>query len=130
MTQVSMDGATGLWISGFDSMMASIGRLLTTRYYERVLREYVGSPVPALLGELANPRTVIRFRWAVALTILLFEPRFVPKVISMDDLDRTGAASFTIRGIFRPRAHLGDLTEAGEVTLIIGQTGNGLIVTA
>ncbi|RWX61285.1 GPW/gp25 family protein, partial [Mesorhizobium sp. M2A.F.Ca.ET.039.01.1.1] len=92
MTQFGMDRSTGLRQSGWDNVIQAIEILLTTRYFERVLREYVGSPVPALLGELANVQTVIRFQWSVAAVILLFEPRFTPTRISPLTLDRTGSS--------------------------------------
>ncbi|MDI6839225.1 MAG: GPW/gp25 family protein [Rhizobiaceae bacterium] len=128
MTQFGMDRHSGRWISGWASVAQAIEVLLTTRYFERVLREYVGSPLPAMLGETANLETVSKFRWAIAITILLFEPRFLPTQIAMTDLGRPGNSSWIIRGKYRPRAHLGDLTEAGEVTLTIGASGAGQIV--
>lgn len=124
-----MDRETGLWNDGWNSVIQSIEVLLTTRYFERVLREHVGSPVPILLGELANIETVSRFQWAMALVILLFEPRFVPTTIKPDSLDRTGDSSWIIEGIFRPRAHLGDLTPARVVRLRLGASNGQLIVT-
>ncbi|MDG4908725.1 hypothetical protein EOA60_27385 [Mesorhizobium sp. M1A.F.Ca.IN.020.06.1.1] len=130
MTQFGMDRSTGLRQSGWDNVIQAIEILLTTRYFERVLREYVGSPVPALLGELANVQTVIRFQWSVAAVILLFEPRLTPTRISPLTLDRAGASAWVIEGIYRPRAHLGDFTPAGTVSLRLGQAGGQLIVTS
>lgn len=128
MTQVGWDRHGATWHGGWDSVAQAIEVLLTTRFFERQLREYVGSPLVALLGRTANAETISKFRWAVALTILLFEPRFVPTRIAMTDLDRSGASKWTIRGIYRPRGHLGDLTPAGEVSLTIGSNGAGQIV--
>ena len=120
----------GTWgvITGWDHVIQSIELLLTTRYFERVAREHVGSPVPALLGELANAGTVIRFQWAVAVVILLFEPRFTPTRISPLTLDRSGASGWVIEGIYRPRGHLGDMTPAATVRLRLGQTGGQLVL--
>lgn len=124
-----VDRETGLIIDGWDHVIQSIETILTTRYFERVMREYVGSPVPALLGELANPQTVLRFQWAVSLSIFLFEPRFTPTRITAVTLDRSGASDWVIEGIFRPRGHLGDITPAGTVELRLGQSSGQLIVT-
>lgn len=129
MTQVGWKRGENRWDTGWTAVSKAIFVLLTTRYFERQLREYVGTPLVGLLGELGNPANVMKFRSAVALTILLFEPRFVPTRISLDSLDRTGASRWTIRGIYRPRAHLGDLTPAGETTLVFGADGTGQIVT-
>ena len=71
MTQFGMDRHTGRWNSGWESVAQAIEVLLTTRYFERVLREYVGSPLPALLGETANLETISKFRWAQHLATLL-----------------------------------------------------------
>lgn len=129
MSQSGMDRHTGRWNTGWASVVQAIELLLTTRYFERVLREYVGSPVPALLGQLANPETVLKFRWSIVLTIRLFEPRFLPTAVDLISLDRTGVSQWEIRGKYRPRAHLGDMTVAGDVSLRLGQNGAGMIVT-
>jgi phage baseplate assembly protein W len=127
--QFGMDRSTGMRLGGWDSVVQSIETLITTRYFERVLREHVGSPVPALLGEIANASTVLRFQWAIGVVILLFEPRFLPKRITPTSLDRSGLSAWLIEGVYRPRAHLGDLTPAGSVTLRLGQAGGQQIVT-
>ncbi|MCE6073389.1 baseplate assembly protein [Agrobacterium vitis] len=127
-TQYGMDPETGKWVSGWDSVVVAIGKLLSTRYFERVLREYVGSPVPTILGQTANVQTILKFRWALVLAIELFEPRFKPTKVTMDALDRKGNSTWTIRGTYRPRAHLGDLTEAGEVSLSFGSDGTSTII--
>lgn len=127
--QYGMDRETGLRQGGWDNVVQAIETLVTTRFFERGLREYVGSPVPALLGEQATSRTVIRFQWAVALVILLNEPRFTPTSITPVSLDRSGDSAWLVEGIYRPRAHLGDPTPAGTVSLRLGQADGNMIVT-
>jgi len=115
-------------LSGWPHVMQSIEVILTTAYFERVMRPYVGSLGIRLFGELANRRTAQRFRWTVATALLLFEPRFKPTRIDQIDLDRTGATTWIIEGIYRPRGHLGDLTSAGTRTLSLAAGETGLFV--
>lgn len=125
-----MDARTGKRLVGWDHVVQSIEFLLATSYFEEVMRPHVGSNARRLFGELANIRTAQRFRWAVGLAILLFEPRFVPLRIDQVDLDRTGATTWVIEGNYRPRAHLGDLTVAGRRSLTLTWGGlNGPAVT-
>jgi len=122
---VGMDAETGRYLTGWEHVCQSIGKLLTTAYFERVMRPHVGSNARRLFGELANVRTAQRFRWAVALAIYLFEPRFTPLAINQVDLDRTGATAWIIDGWYRPRAHLGDMTIAGRKSLTLTWGGRG-----
>lgn len=124
-----MDRATGMRQGGWDSVIQSIEGLMTTRFFERVLREHVGSSVPSLLGEPANPKTILLFQWTVAAALILFEPRFTPTRITPLSLDRDGAATWLIEGLYRPRGHVGDPTPAGTVTLRLGQAGGNMIIT-
>lgn len=126
--QFGMDRATGLRLGGWDNVVQAIEVLLTTSWFERVLREHVGSLFPRLLGELANRQTVIRFQWAIAAVILLYEPRFVPTRIVPTALDRSGDSAWLIEGLYRPRAHLGDLTVAGTVSLKLGTAAAGATI--
>lgn len=128
-TSNGVDRRTGMPLSGRAHVMQSIEVILTTAYFERVMRPYVGSLGIRLFGELANRRTAQRFRWTVATALLLFEPRFKPTRIDQLDLDRSGATTWIIEGIYRPRGHLGDLTSAGPRTLslIAGETGLSLV---
>jgi phage baseplate assembly protein W len=111
---------TGRPLTDWDHVVQSIENIFSTRYFERVMREYVGSPVPRLLGELANPRNVSRFRWATTIAIFLFEPRFQPTHVDMFALDRTGDSEWRFDGIYRPRGHLGDFTPAGKRSMVLG----------
>lgn len=123
-----IDRRTGKVLTGWAHVMQSIEVLLTTPYFERVMRPYVGSFGIRLFGELANRRTAQRFRWTVATALLLFEPRFHPTRIDQIDLDRTGETVWIIEGDYRPRGHLGDTTSAGSRTLTLAEASGGLVL--
>lgn len=105
-----MDDRTGKLLVGWPYVIHSIEQILSLAYFERVLRPHVGSNAHKLIGELANQQTAQRFRWAVALAILLFVPNFVPRRIDWASVDRTGVTGWIIDGTYYPRRHKGDLT--------------------
>ena len=123
-----MNRSTGRLMTDWDHVVQSIRCIMTTPFFERVMREYVGSHAIRLLGEPANPQTVMRLQWAIMLAIDLFEPRATPYRIDMTDLDRTGASSWRIQVIYRPKALDGDFTPAGVRTLVFDPTYSNQIV--
>jgi phage baseplate assembly protein W len=126
---VGTDRRTGATLSGWEHVVQSFEDIFTTAYFTRVMRPHYGSMATRLFGELANPRTAQRFRFAVALGMSLFEPRFTPLTIGQVDLDRTGATAWIIDGIYRPYALLGDPTPAGRRSLMLAVTGDGVRVS-
>lgn len=130
---VGMDASTGELLVGWDYVQQDISRALTTAYFERVMRPYVGSNARRLLGELANVRTAMRFRWAVIIALTTINPRtgnpiipnFEPIRVDQVDLDRTGDTGWIIDGFYIPRGHLGDKTRASRRTLTLTFDGRG-----
>jgi hypothetical protein len=122
-----MDRRTGKLKQGWDHVQQSMEVIFATPFHERVLRRWVGSFVPVLLGETYVARIVTRFYWAIASSIDLWEPNYRIKQIyymgdalqqwsplttaSAADMIRLGQAIFRNEGIYRPRAHLGDFTQ-------------------
>lgn len=121
-----MDRKTGKLLQGWEHTQQSMEVIFATPFHERVLRRWVGSFVPILLGESFVSRIVMRFYWAIASAIDLWEPNYRIRRIffmgdalqswsplsttSAADLIRLGEAIFRNEGIWRPRAHLGDFT--------------------
>ena len=132
--RVGMDRQTGKMMVGWPHVLQSIQVILMTRYHERVLRRWVGSFVPHILGELAIQRVITRFFWAIASAIELWEPNYrVTRVriekkpddtslTSAEEL-RRGEMTNQIEGVYRPRGHLGDTSP--EIRRGAGLIGRG-----
>ena len=134
-----MNRYTGKMLSGWDHTQQSMQIIFETSYHERVLRRWVGSFVPRLLGEEIVTRIISRFWWAIGEALDLWEPNYRvkrvyfmgnalnqtwasptgqkvlgdvvdPRQISMADQIRLGQVYFRNEGVYRPRAHLGDFT--------------------
>ena len=112
-----MNRVNGQLLGGWDHVIQSVRDIMTTPFFERVMREYVGSHAIKLLGELVNEQTVMRLKWSIMMSIDLFEPRLTPYRIDIIDFDRTGASEWVIQVIYRPNALSGDLTPSGIRTL-------------
>jgi phage baseplate assembly protein W len=117
---------TGRLMQGWEHVEQSMRVIFATPFHERILRRWVGSYVPYILGETYVKRIVTRFFWAIAVSIDLWEPNYrIKQVRYMNDaladwapktlLDsvgeyRLGHGIFRTEGVYRPRAHLGDLS--------------------
>jgi phage baseplate assembly protein W len=122
--RVGMNRETGKILIGWRHVVQSLSTLFVTRYHERILRYYVGSFVPHLIGENLTEETVTKFWWAIATSIDLWEPCYAIKYINVQKMDaggnwieltspeeiRRGEISFQMHGVYMPRGHLGDAT--------------------
>jgi phage baseplate assembly protein W len=121
-----MDRRTLKRLSGWPYVLQCVEVIFTTGYFSRVMRPHVGSSIPGLIGRLANARNVQRTRWAMALALLLFVPNFKPTRIGIVSLDETGAAGWTVDGVYYPRGHKGDFT-GGQAKSLALDGGAGTI---
>lgn len=116
---------TGGLMQGWDHVEQSMKVIFATPFHERILRRWVGSYVPHILGETFVPRIVTRFHWSMAVSLDLWEPNYrITTVFFMGDAleswspesfdvageFRLGHAWFRTEGQYRPRGHLGDST--------------------
>jgi uncharacterized protein len=122
--RVGVNAKTGAIMIGWPHVEQSVGKIFSTRFHERIMRQWVGSFIPHLIGELAIPAVITRFFWAVASALDLWEPCYkILRVrvlrrrggIEVDDLSsaeelRMGTLTTAPEGIFMPRGHLGDFT--------------------
>lgn len=121
-----MDRFTGKIKQSFPHVEQSMEIMFATPFHQRVLRRWVGTFVPHLLGESAVERIVTRFFWAIATSLDLWEPdyrirqvhvmgdalqRWAPQTtVSTADLYRQGEFIFRTEGQWYPRGHLGNFT--------------------
>lgn len=131
-TRIGVNRHTGKMLTGWDHVVQSLTVIFHTRYHSRVIRRWVGSLVPHLLGESAVGRAITRFYWAVATAIDLWEPNYRIQQVhversadgrsltSPEEL-RRGEITTIMDGVYRPRGHLGDPTpENRKVAGLIG----------
>jgi uncharacterized protein len=121
-----MDRFTGKMLSGFPHVEQSMEIIFSTPFHQRVLRRWVGSFVPHILGESAVARIITRFFWAIVTAIDLWEPDYriqhvflmgdaldnlsPTQVADVNQLLRQGELIFRTEGQWYPRGHLGDFT--------------------
>lgn len=135
--RVGVDRTTGKVKVGWAHVHQSILVIFATRFHERVLRRWVGSFVPHLLGEVGNNRNITRFYWAISTAIDLWEPNYRIQQIrlnlrsdktvltNVEDF-RSGHVTTQTVGVYRPRAHVGDKTPEDRRTLGVTGAGNGM----
>lgn len=139
-----MDRKTGKMLSGWDHVEQSMEIIFSTPFHQRVLRRWVGSFVPHILGESAVSRIITRFFWAIVTAIDLWEPdyriqqtyimgaainSFSPSTdVTTSDVNqllRQGDLIFRTEGQWYPRGHLGDFTPYSQRASGIVNNGTG-----
>ncbi len=122
---IDFDPNDGSNISGWDHVICCIEDFMTTRFGERVMREWYGTAIPAFLGENMNTQTIVPFFAALAAAVEQWEPRYRITQIVPESVGRDGRLKVHMEGEYRPRALFGDFTPEGarRVTVIGGATG-------
>jgi len=115
-----LDRHTGRSVGGWEHLLQSLEVIFTTRFGERVRREWFGSDIPNMLGRLANVGTFVNFYSAVCRSLSVVEingiarePRFQIIKFKVKTVDRLGHAEIEMEGIYKPRALFGDFTPEG-----------------
>ncbi|GJD31499.1 hypothetical protein PMNALOAF_2758 [Methylobacterium adhaesivum] len=122
----TIDRHTGKTISGLDDVWQSITTILSTSLRALVMARDFGSDLPRMVDRALSPLTKIEFYAAVpeALnrispeTLMAEEPRFrVTRMRLLEESDiANGNPIFDIEGIYYPRGHLGDFSEAYDAS--------------
>lgn len=128
---VGVNRVTGAPITdGWLHVVQSIEVIFTTRFGERVMREWFGSEVPNLLGELGNPQTFVRFYAAVAramsvkeLNGVAREPRYRITAFRVPEVTRLGDAFVEMNGVYMPLALYGNFRAEGFRTVTLRPNG-------
>jgi phage baseplate assembly protein W len=119
--RVGMDARSGKLMIGFPHVEQSLGKIFSTPYHTRILRQWSGSYVPKVLGRNLQPSTFTAFYWAMAAAVDLWEPcARINRVATRSRADgremttpeeiRRGGIIFAHDYTFMPRGHLGDRT--------------------
>jgi phage baseplate assembly protein W len=129
--RVGVDRRTGRPLIGWPHVEQSMGVIFSTRFHTRVLRRWVGSFVPHILGDNTTERVVGRFYWAIATALDLWEPNYriqqvnvilssSGRTLNSPEQIRLGKLEVQHVGVYRPRGHLGDNTpdQRKPVTLL------------
>lgn len=125
---VGFDASTGLVLTGWDHVVQSLQDIFTTRFGDRIIREWYGSFVPAILGQNLTPSGVLPWFIATASAVEQWEPRYRITRITPQSVTRTGRFQFFIDGEYRPRALFGDLTAEGARRLYAYGNPDGLLI--
>lgn len=125
---IGLNRESGGTLTGWAHVLQSLDDLFTTEFGERIVREWYGSLIPALLGRNMNASELNNFVLVIAATIDQFEPRLAVKRIEFTEVTRTGHVKLTLELAYRPRAMLGDFTIEGTKKLISTIGGDGTIV--
>lgn len=125
---VGLNASTGEALTGWDHVVQSLADIFTTRFGERIIREWYGSFVPAILGQNITPGGIVPWFTAICSAIEQWEPRYRVSQISVENVTRDGRFYFFIDGEFMPRATYGDFTVAGARRLYIYGNPDGVLV--
>lgn len=121
-----VDAMTGARLAGWDHVVQSLRDIFTTRFGERIMREYFGSFVPEALGRNITANEILPVIASITSAIEQYEPRFFVVSVNIGGQVRAGELNLTITGRYRPRALFGDLAEEGTKTLAINAYGGGI----
>jgi phage baseplate assembly protein W len=119
---------TGGSIAGWDHVLQSLEVIFSTRFHERVMRQWFGSLISHMLGENITERNLLKFFYSVALAIELWEPRFRLVKIDIKTIDRAGTLAFQLNGLYFPEALNGNYQTQIRRSLVILARQSGLVV--
>ena len=114
MTSLGINRFTGAAITDWDSVLQSVDVIFETDIGEEIMLREFGGGMRRLLGRKLTPDILALAAAVFALSISIWEPRLrVVKTSVAPSVEeiREGVVSFVLQVAYRPRGHLGDLTE-------------------
>lgn len=131
MASCGINRFTGQPLSDWAHTLQCVDVIFDTEIGDTPHLRHFGGGLRRLLGRKLTPDLLALAAAVFALSITIWEPRLrVVKVSVAPSAEeiRTGAVSFVMQVIYRPRGHLGDMTE--ETALIgVGINDNGRLYT-
>lgn len=109
-----VDRNTGKWLGGWAHVVQSLHVIVTTTIGTRVQRRQFGCEDASLIDRPMNESEVLRAISAIAEAVDLWEPRFRITRCVIADATVLGKLVLRIAGVYFPRGHLGDYTQASE----------------
>lgn len=111
--RTGVNAETGAMLTGWDHVVQSVGKALTTRFGTRVMRRHLGSLVPQMQDQNADPMTLFRLYASAAEALNDADngdPGFNLRSIELLEAQRTGRFVFLLEGDYYPLGHLGDFS--------------------
>lgn len=125
---VGIDRRTGQVLTDWAHVVQSIEDILTTRVLSRVMLRQYGSELPELIDAPMNDRTVLLVYAAIATALDAWEPRLHLTDVNIAEAGSDGRITLLISGIYIPRGHYGDETQAGAFDARFVQVGQSFQV--
>lgn len=131
MSSFGIDRFTGAAITGWASVLQSVDVIFETEIGEEIMLEHFGGGLRRLLGRRLTPGILALASSIFALAISIWEPRLrvvrVRVAPSVEEF-RAGVVTFVMEVVYRPKGHLGDLTEEPTLRLIgVAANDNGTL---
>lgn len=124
---LGINAHSGATLIGWEHVLQSLRDMFLTRFGSRLMREWYGSFVPEALGRNITQAEMLPVIASITSAIEQWEPRFLVFDVKVDGSSaRGGALVITIRGRYRPRALLGDMTIEGDRILTVDMASEGM----
>lgn len=107
-----LQAESGQPLDGWEHVVQSVGKILTTPLRSRVMRRDFGSEIPFLVDAPMTDRVVLAVFAAAANALALWEPRFRLVAARVNGARADGTLALSLAGVWYPRGHLGDMTPA------------------
>ncbi len=124
MTAIGVDARTFRVLSGWDHVVQSVAKILTTEIGSRVQRRDFGSAIPRLLDKPQNAESLTQFYMATAEALYprkvngrwYGEPRFLINRVAFT-AHVPGEVGIALFGDYAPKGHLGDFTAVSPMEI-------------